>query len=108
MARVDKIKEILSLGGCERAGERAQEIEELFSGAPTKVAVGDVLYGFCDGAFGRDSYGDKTVIAIGVVDTDEFLPIEWAVVATKGDGPEFAAGVDLLSELHKHTTRGDR
>ena len=29
------------------------------------LRVGDVLYGFCHGTFGRDSYGEKTVIAIG-------------------------------------------
>lgn len=30
-----------------------------------RLKVGDVLYGFCQGEFGRDSYGDKTVEAIG-------------------------------------------
>lgn len=29
------------------------------------IRVGTVLYGFCHGAFGRDSYGDKRVEAIG-------------------------------------------
>lgn len=30
-----------------------------------KLKVGDTIYGFCYGAFGRDSYGDKIVEAIG-------------------------------------------
>ena len=30
-----------------------------------QLRVGDVLHGFCGGTFGRDSYGEKTVIAIG-------------------------------------------
>lgn len=29
------------------------------------LRVGDVLYGFCGGAFGRDSYDDKRVEVIG-------------------------------------------
>lgn len=29
------------------------------------LQVGDVLYGYCQGYFGRDSYGEKTVLAIG-------------------------------------------
>lgn len=35
------------------------------------LRVGDVLYGFCGGYFGRDSYGDKRVEAIGA---------DWVVV----------------------------
>ena len=27
--------------------------------------VGDLLYGFCEGYFGRDSYGDKRVEGVG-------------------------------------------
>lgn len=30
------------------------------------VVVGDTLHGFCNGFFGRDSYSDKVVIAMGV------------------------------------------
>jgi hypothetical protein len=29
------------------------------------LRVGDTLHGFCGGAFGRESYGDKTVEAVG-------------------------------------------
>lgn len=31
----------------------------------TPLRVGDILYGFCGGRFGRDSYTDKRVEAIG-------------------------------------------
>lgn len=41
-----------------------------------ELAVGDVLYGFCGGCFGRDSYDDKRVEAIGA---------DW-VVARTGEG----------------------
>lgn len=30
-----------------------------------RLQVGDTLYGFCGGHFGRDSYGEKYVEAIG-------------------------------------------
>ena len=33
--------------------------------------VGTVLYGFCEGRFGRDGYGDKRIEAIGA---------DWVVV----------------------------
>lgn len=29
------------------------------------LTIGDKLHGFCHGLFGRDSYGEKTVIAMG-------------------------------------------
>jgi hypothetical protein len=29
------------------------------------VAVGDILYGYCNGFFGRDSYDDKIIMALG-------------------------------------------
>ena len=35
------------------------------------LRVGDVLYGYCEGVFGRDSYGEKRVEAIGA---------DWVVV----------------------------
>lgn len=43
---------------------------------------GDTLYGFCGGAFGRDSYGDKIVIAVGR---------DWLVARESGQ-PVFATG----------------
>jgi len=36
------------------------------------INVGTVLYGFCNGFFGRDSYGKKRIEAIGA---------DWVVVA---------------------------
>lgn len=30
-----------------------------------RIEIGDVLEGFCDGWFGRDSYDDKTVVHVG-------------------------------------------
>lgn len=46
---------------------------------------GHLLTGFCNGAFGRDSYADKRVEAVGA---------DWVVVRDQSTGlPEFA-GVD--------------
>lgn len=39
------------------------------------LRVGQVLYGYCNGKFGRDSYGDKRVEAIGA---------DWVVVRESG------------------------
>ena len=41
------------------------------------LRIGDTLYGFCEGSFGRDSYNDKKVEAIAS---------DWVVVREK-DGP---------------------
>lgn len=41
------------------------------------LRVGDVLVGFCGGAFGRDSYEDKRVEAIGA---------DWVVAREAGTG----------------------
>lgn len=45
------------------------------------LRVGDVLYGYCGGEFGRDSYADKRVEVIGA---------DYVVVRT-GGRPQFAA-----------------
>lgn len=46
------------------------------------LRVGVVLYGFCGGYFGRDSYADKRVEAIGA---------DWVIVRNLDDNrPEFA------------------
>lgn len=40
------------------------------------LRVGDVLRGFCGGYFGRDSYGDKTVVHVAlryVVVSEQYL-----------------------------------
>ncbi len=49
------------------------------------LRVGDVLYGFCAGYFGRDSYEDKRVEAIGA---------DWVVVRYVD---EFVEGVDFAA-----------
>jgi hypothetical protein len=39
------------------------------------LRVGDILFGFCGGEFGRDSYNDKRVEAIGS---------DWVIVRSEG------------------------
>lgn len=60
---------------------------------PTTIEPGDVLYGYCGGAFGRDSYGDKIVVAMGR---------DWIVCREKG-APVFAHidGEGMWRELEK-------
>lgn len=45
------------------------------TGSPLRV--GDILHGFCGGSFGRDSYGDKRVEAIGA---------DWVVAREEDSG----------------------
>lgn len=44
-------------------------------GIPPQLRVGDTLYGFCGGAFGRDSYGDKTVEYIGIARGKQYVVV---------------------------------
>ena len=44
--------------------------------------VGLLLKGYCNGYFGRDSYGDKRIEAIGA---------DWVVVRVDDGEPDFAA-----------------
>lgn len=60
----------------------------------TRLEVGDVLYGFCGGWFGRDSYDDKRVEARGR---------DWVVCRTEGGGVECATG--NVDELVEYTTK---
>lgn len=54
------------------------------------LQIGQMLYGYCGGYFGRDSYDNKRIEAIG---------IDW-VVAREGNGmPNFASGEDILKFL---------
>ncbi len=46
------------------------------------LRVGDMLYGFCGGYFGRDSYDNKRVEAIGS---------DWVVVREENGSPNFAS-----------------
>lgn len=43
--------------------------------------VGEKLYGFCDGYFGRDSYSDKVIIMNGLT---------WVIAISDNDVPEIA------------------
>ena len=54
------------------------------------LKVGQMLYGYCRGVFGRDSYGDKRIEAIG---------FDWIVVREEKGYPNFANGLDNLKLL---------
>ena len=76
----------------------ASMIEQTDNNAPLRV--GDVLYGFCGGWFGRDSYGDKRVEAIGA---------DWVVVRDDTGAPQFASessgwSIDTLCEYRSRVT----
>lgn len=60
------------------------------------VQVGAVLYGFCGGHFGRDSYTDKRVEAMGA---------DWLVVRNEYGKPEFFSG--NVSELQEYLVPED-
>ena len=54
--------------------------------------IGITLYGFCNGFFGRDSYGEKVIMAVGD---------DWVVVRNYDDGkPEFAY-IGSIQELRE-------
>lgn len=46
----------------------------------TPLRVGDILYGFCGGFFGRDSYDDKRIEAVGS---------DWVVARQENGTPVF-------------------
>lgn len=50
-----------------------------------RVQVGDTLFGFCGGYFGRDSYEDKRVEAVGK---------DWIVCRDDRGEVHFARGID--------------
>lgn len=55
-----------------------------------EIRIGTLLRGFCHGAFGRDSYADKRVEAIGV---------DWVVArATDGGVQVFYGSPDELAD----------
>lgn len=62
-----------------------------------QLRVGAKLYGYCGGTFGRDSYGDKFVEAIGN---------DWVVVRERDtDHPQFFTGDP--EDLLEYTTKPD-
>jgi hypothetical protein len=64
----------------------------------TPLAVGDVIHGFADGAFGRDHYDCTRIEAVGP---------DWIVCRNRDVGPEFVAGrrsLELCQNNRKPTT----
>lgn len=62
-------------------------------------AVGEVLYGFCNGYFGRDSYDDKRVEAVGA---------DWMIVR-EGEFPRALTIVpDGIEEMAKEWKNNGR
>ncbi len=59
------------------------------------VLVGDLLRGHCGGMFGRDSYHDKRVEAVGA---------DWVVVRSE-HGVELAHGPDVHAILYPYSDR---
>lgn len=58
------------------------------------LRVGDVLYGFCGGYFGSDSYSDKRVEVIGA---------DYVVARNTAGQPEFAlVNPDHLTEYKEN------
>jgi len=62
----------------DRKKDAARMLVEVSGAEPT---VGDVLYGFCGGRFGRDSYGKKVVEGVGE---------DWLVVREEDGIPNMA------------------
>lgn len=55
------------------------------------LPIGTILYGYCGGAFGRDSYEAKRVEAIGM---------DWIVVRNKDGDTRFADDSDVEDSIH--------
>ena len=60
------------------------------------LRIGSILYGFCGGHFGRDSYEDKRIEAIGT---------DWIVARDKNGLPLFADFIEgwKVDDLEKYT-----
>lgn len=54
------------------------------------LQIGQKLYGYCGGVFGRDSYDNKHVEAVG---------IDWVVVREDDGTPNFASGLEDMEFL---------
>lgn len=68
----------------------------------SRIEVGDIVYGFAGGHFGRDSYADKTCIHTGLYDGERY-----AVFKGEGrfGGFSVLSGDDLASlENDNYTT----
>lgn len=67
------------------------------------IRVGTMLYGFCNGFFGRDSYSNKRVEAVGA---------DWVVVREENGNPNFADfsqwnAQDVLEMIEKWKVNGN-
>jgi hypothetical protein len=62
------------------------------SDQPVPLRVGDILYGFCGGYFGRDSYKDKRVEAIGA---------DWVVARSDNGLCLHVGNPELLAEFRE-------
>jgi hypothetical protein len=60
----------------------------------TVLKVGTMLYGYCGGYFGRDSYEDKRIEAIGA---------DYVVCRDENGNVHFASGENILSKLEEYT-----
>lgn len=60
------------------------------------LRVGTQLYGFSGGYFGRDSYSDKRVEALGD---------DWVVVRDSDGNVAFASGENILENLLEYTEK---
>ncbi len=58
------------------------------------LVVGTVLYGFCAGRFGRDSYANKRVEGVGV---------DWIVARDEEGDIHFACGETIHADLQEFT-----
>ena len=66
-----------------------------------QLQIGQILYGYCGGFFGRNSHEDKRIEAIG---------IDWVVVRDvySGGEPEFGCTVDgrnISEDLWEYTEK---
>lgn len=63
-----------------------QTTEDAWAVEALKVLVpGRILYGYCGGAFGRDSYGNKTIIS-AEIESDEYKEKKFIRLTVTMDG----------------------
>lgn len=62
------------------------------------LMVGQTLYGYCGGYFGRDSYSDKRIEAVGY---------DWIVVREENGSVNFVGGKDVHNILAAYTEKSE-
>jgi hypothetical protein len=85
---------------------RQKGLNSAQSKAKAQIVPGVILYGYCGGRFGRDSYGEKIVIRVNDDNTilaeedgratNSFEIKDW--VALIEDSNEFLKGIEELEE----------